>query len=238
MAGVPEELLGVTFVYNTETDAYEASELAGAPDDGVRFLVYAVNPINGMPIEPLIEAGYADLTTTESASAVTVRVELVSAGVTYLDYSVGATGSASAITVAVSGFVSNGDDRVNFDLDNHLTAESMGLDYTLVVPTRGGFRIDFEGDATDGTVTSSIEARGPHGTVMVSGSQNATGGSFDVRVNRELFATLTVTTGEPPVITGADGQALSPAELHALQAMYGLFVEGFDFFEDLLDPLG
>ena len=31
------------------------------PDYGVRFLVYAVNGITGVPVEPLVEVGYADI---------------------------------------------------------------------------------------------------------------------------------------------------------------------------------
>jgi hypothetical protein len=237
-AAILEEHLGVTFTYNTETDTYEASELTGAPDDGVRFIVYAVNAITGVPVEPLVEVGYADITASETASSMAVRVELVSGGVTYLDYSVGANAGANAVTVSVSGFVTNGDDQVNFDLDNHLGAESVTLDYSLIVPTRNGFRIDFEGEAADGTVTSTLEARGPHGTVTITGSQTATTGSFEVEVNGELFATVTTSAGDPPVITGAEGQALTEQELEALGDLIDIFTNGLDFFEDLFDPLG
>jgi hypothetical protein len=237
-AAILDEHLGVTFVYNADTDQYQASDLAGAPVDGVRFMVYAVNGITGMPVEPLVEVGYADVVTTETASSATVRVELVSAGVTYLDYAVGATGSATGATVNVTGFVTNGDDQVNFDLDTHISSESMTLDYNLTVPTRNGFRIDFEGEITDAAVTTTLEARGSHGTVTISGSQSTTSGSYEVRVNGELFATITMSQAEPPVIAGAGGEALTPAELEALQTLFTIFMEGFDFIEDLLDPIG
>jgi hypothetical protein len=240
-AAILEEHLGVTFTYNTETDAYEASELTGAPDDGVRFIVYAVNGITGVPVEPLVEVGYADISVSETTTSMAVRVELVSGGVTYLDYAVGANASSSAVTVSISGFVTNGDDRVNFDLDNHISLEdetlTVTMDYTLIVPTRGGFRIDFEGAANESTITSTLEARGPHGTVTITGSQTATTGSFEVEVNGELFATVTTAAGEPPVITGADGNALTEQELEMLGGLISIFINGFDFFEDLLDPL-
>jgi hypothetical protein len=238
-AAILDEHLGVTFIYNVDTDQYEASDLTGAPVDGARFIVYAVNGITGMPIEPLIEVGYADVVTTETASSATVRIELVSAGVTYLDYTVGASGSTDGVNVTVSGFVTNGDDLVNFDLDTHISfSESTTLDYSLTVPTRNGFRIDFEAEVTDPTVTTTLEARGPHGTVTISGSQTTTSGSWEVRVNGELFATITMAQATAPVIAGADGEALTPAELAALQALFMIFVEGFDFMEDLLDPIG
>jgi hypothetical protein len=236
-AAIPAQYLGVTFVYNADTDQYEASELTGAPANGVRFLVYAVNGITGVPVEPLVQVGYADIVTTETANSATVRITLVSAGVTFLDYSVGATGSSSAITVTVSGFVTNGDDRVNFDLDTQLSSNTVTLDYSLMVPTRGGFRIDFEATANGTTATTALQARGPHGTVTISGTQGTTAGTFDIEVNGELFATVTTSQGGDPVITGADGQPLTQAELEALEALFYVFIEGFDFFEDLLDPI-
>jgi hypothetical protein len=237
-AAILDEHLGVTFVYNADTDQYEASELTGAPANGVRFLVYAVNGITGVQVEPLVEVGYADIVTTETTNSATVRIELVSAGVTYLDYAVAATGSANAIGVAVSGFVTNGDDRVNFDLDTQLGGDALTLDYILTVPTRGGFRIDFEATATGNSATTRLEARGPHGTVTISGTQGSTAGSFDITVNGELFATVTTSEGADPVITGADGQPLTEAELQALEELFHVFIEGFDFFGGLLEPIG
>jgi len=237
-AAIPAEYLGVTFTRDAETHEYGASDLTGAPEDGVRFIVYAVNQISGELMVPLVEVGYADIVTTETASAATVRIEVVSGGVTYLDYAVGATGNTSQITLTISGFVSNGEDRVNFDLDTHLTSTSVSVDYTLTVPTRGGFRIDFEGESTEGGVTSTLEARGPHGTVIISGTQTTTSATFEVEVNGELFATITTSGSEPPVITGADGEPLTEAELRALGEVFAIFLQGFLFFGDLMTPVG
>ena len=239
-AAILDEHLGVTFTRDPETLEYGPSDLPGAPEDGVRFMVYAVDPISGAPITPLVEVGYADIVTTETASAATVRIELVSAGVTYLDYAVGITAATSAGTITVSGFVTNGDDRVNFDLDTHLDLDSseVTVDFTITVPTRGGFRIDFEGEVTETAVTSNLEARGPHGTVAVAGTQNETSGSFEVEVNGELFATITIPQGQQPVIAGADGEPLTNEELEALEAVFAVFAGGFTFMGELLEPLG
>lgn len=236
-AAILDEHLGVTFTRDPETLEYGPSDLPGAPEDGVRFMVYAVDPISGAPILPLVEVGYADIVTTETASAATVRIELVSGGVTYLDYQVAVTAASSAATITVAGYVTNGDDRVNFDLDTHLGSNSVTVDFTITVPTRGGFRIDFEGEVTETAVTSELEARGPHGTVTVTGTQSETLGSYEVEVNGELFATITTTQGQEPVIAGADGEPLTQEELEALGAVFAVFAGGFDFMEDLLDPL-
>lgn len=235
-AVIPEQYLGITFVYDEELDQYVASERTGAPADGVRFAVYSVNPISGAIVEPAVEVGYADIATTETANSATVRVELVSDDVTYLDYAVSMVAGTSA-NLTITGFISNGDDRVNFDLDNIFSASGAEIDYTLTVPTRGNFRIDLNAEGSGSVVQSLVRVSGPHGTVVVEGSQNSTSGSFDVEVNGDPFATVSFTVGEDPVITGADGEALTPQELAAMQAVFAVVLGGFDFFEDLLDPL-
>ena len=239
-AAILDEHLGKTFVRNAETLEYEVSDRTGAPSNGVRFIVYTVNPISGQPVTPLQEVGYADVEVTQTASAASVRIELVSGNVTYLDYTVGATASQTSATVNVSGFVSNGEDRVNFDLDIHVNSDNvLTFDYSLSVPTRGNFRMDLEEtwNSNTGAVTSSLELRGPHGTVTIVGNWADNAGTYNVEVNGEPFATITVTQGSDPVITGADGQALTQEELQALQDIYQVFLGGFDFFEDLLDPI-
>jgi hypothetical protein len=236
-AAIIDEYLGVTFTRDPETLEYEPSDRTGAPSNGVRFIVYAANPISGQPTEPLTEVGYADVEVTETSTSASVRIELVSGEVTYLDYTVGATGTSSSATLTVSGFVSNGEDRVNFDLDTHLSESSIRLDYTISVPTRGNFRMDFEEELTSSTVTSALELRGPHGTVTIEGSRTQTAGSYEVEVNGDPFATIEVSQGSEAVITAADGEPLSEDELETLEAVFVVFLGGFDFFEDLLDPV-
>ena len=239
-AAILEEHLGKTFVRNAETLEYEVSNRTGAPSNGVRFIVYTVNPISGQPVTPLQEVGYADVEVTQTANSASIRIELVSGNVTYLDYTVGATASQTAATINVSGFVSNGEDRVNFDLDVHVNSQDViTFDYTLSVPTRGNFRMDLEEELNLSTsaVASSLELRGPHGTVTIVGNWADNAGTYNVEVNGDPFATITVTQGAEPVITGADGEPLSEEELHALQEIYLVFLGGFGFFEDLWDPI-
>ena len=247
-ASIPAEYLGVTFEYDVNTDTYAASDLSGAPSNGVRFMLYAVNPVTNVPIEPLVELGHVDFTETQTQTSLTVRAVVVSGGVTYLDYTVAAAVGTSAITIGVGGYATNGTDRVNFDLDHTLSdgaGETIDLayDYLLTVPTRGGFRIDLEqsvtgflGDAP--VVTLDLEARGDHGTVRIHGSTTDAAGSFQVDVNGDLFATITVTGEALPTLVGAGGQPLSQAEQDVLWAIWYIFAQGFDFFEDLTDPVG
>jgi hypothetical protein len=73
--------------------------------------------------------------------------------------------------------------------------------------------------------------------VTITGNWAENAGTYSVGVNGEAFATITVAQGSEPVITGADGEPLTEEELHALQEIYLSFLGGFDFFEDLLDPI-
>jgi hypothetical protein len=248
-ASIPANLLGTTFVWDVNVQHYAASDLTGAPADGVRFLLYAVNPVTGIPVEPLVEIGYADVATTQTSSSASVNIVVVSENVTYLDYTARITAnSASSGNIGVSGYVTNGDDRANFDLATDVTftqtTVDLGLDYVLTVPTRGGFRIDLEADvsgameADTGSYTLDLTARGPHGTVNIAGSATAGSGTFQVKVNGDLFATIDVTAGDTAVITGNDGAALTPAEEAALEDVFHMFGAGLDFFLQLLHPSG
>jgi hypothetical protein len=59
-----------------------------------------------------------------------------------------------------------------------------------------------------------------------------------VKVNGSMFATMTVTPGSDPVITGADGATLTAEEQESLNAIFS-FYEGADFvFSGLIVPVG
>jgi hypothetical protein len=229
-AAILEEHLGVTFTRNAETLAYEPSDRTGAPSNGVRFIVYAVDPITGEPTPDLTEVGYVDIEVTETSTAASVRIEVVSGGVRYLDYTVGVNvnDGQTGGSITIEGFVTNGDDRVNFDLDLHFTQQAVTLEYTISVPTRGNFRIDYELQETSSGATLSLELRGPHGTVTVVGSPDTE--IYEVEVNGEEFATIDGSAGGDPVITGADGEALTTEELQALRDVYLVFLAGIFFF--------
>ena len=98
-ARIPQQYLGVTFVWDVATHHYVASDQPGAPANGVRFVLYAVNPVTGLPIEnPLTPIdGYVDLQVTESATSATARVVVVASDVTYLDYGVVLSGTATSV---------------------------------------------------------------------------------------------------------------------------------------------
>src|SRR5574341_1180466 len=144
-AVIPAAALGKTFTYNPDTEAYELSDRTGAPSNGVRFILYAVNPVTHTVTTPLTEVGYADLL-DESAGA-TVQLHLkayitASGNTPLIDYTVSATlqGSPTAptgATVTADGYLSDGTNTVEFDLSQtYSTTSGIQVEYTLAVPEK------------------------------------------------------------------------------------------------------
>jgi hypothetical protein len=248
VAAIPPAALGKTYEYSIAEDRYVESSRAGAPANGVRFLLYAINPVTGRPVSPLNEVGYADVRDLSGGSTRSARVVVVSsAGVTYLDYTVGASANTSATggTINIGGFITDGTTRAEFDLDNTVTATSGGgarldLDYQLDVPSRDvslDFTMVFDGDETP-TAELDLTVSGPNGSVTLKGDFSFDqGGALQVLVNGTLFANITSDPGQELVVTGANGQALTEAETEALYDVFDVFAESFDVFLDLLDPV-
>ena len=66
---IPDNVKGKTFVWNVDTRAYVADATGtGAPANGVRFILYAWDVLNG-PMIPLNRIGYVDIFPTEGAAA-------------------------------------------------------------------------------------------------------------------------------------------------------------------------
>ncbi len=245
LAVIPAQVLGKTFEYSTETDAYVVSERTGAPANGVRFIVYAVNPITRVPVEPLQEAGYADLLDQSTTNTNAVRLQLVSDGVTYVDY--GVSGSATETTglAVVDGFVTNGTTKVNFNLKNSysdVANGTIGFDYSLDAPSHDvalKYVIGITQVSTAAALADiDVKLTGPHGNVGIDGLLTEGVGELTATVNGDDFAVVTLNdNSDVATITKPDGSALTAPEYAALAAIWGAVLKGLDLFEDLLDPL-
>jgi hypothetical protein len=245
-ATLPSEVLGTTFVWDTTSDSYVASDQAGAPPSGVRFQLYAVDPVLLQPVEPLVEVGYVDLVDHGTASTVDLSIKVVEGGVVYLQYQVTATPTANGGVIGISGFATNGTTLANFDLQNSITgidtSPVITFNYHVGVPSR---HVSVDWSATQSNlsdtevgITLTLSITGPNGQVRITGSYTVSGGSFQVKVNGELFATVSIDpeTGTP-VITGAGGGPLTADEEATLQTILGFYQESADVFAGLLSPL-
>ena len=240
-AAIPSEVAGKTFVYNgTE---YVASDRTGAPTNGVRFIIYAVNPVTLQPASPLLEVGYVQLTDLSGTSTQAARVVVVSGDITYLDYTVAATATTEGGRITVAGYVTDGVHRANVSLRSTVT-ETAGLSlvYSVDVPQRDvaiDLTMTTSGlDPETATVGINLGMSGPNGTVSMTGQFTAAGGTIVVRVNGDEFANITSNGASEPVITDADGQPLSDEDEATFQHVFGLTGEAFITFDVMLLPIG
>src|SRR3989449_206645 len=129
----PAVVLGTTYTWNATTFQYEANDPAvvpGAPSNGVRFILYALD-LGGQPIatQPI---GYADLMDESSGNAQTLHILVVGTttdpAVTYLDYTVSAIVGATSASGAVVGFISDGTQRLDFNVAIAQTAANATFD--------------------------------------------------------------------------------------------------------------
>jgi hypothetical protein len=244
VASIPSAVLGTTFVWDLESQTYVASDEVGAPSNGVRFVLYAVNPVTEKPADPLNDVGYVDVTDVGAGATKGTRIQVVSEGVTYLDYTITGTGTQTSGTLAVSGFAFNGTTRANYELHSTVAQSPSGmvltLDLNLSVPSRN-FELTYTAtfanlSPEDLAVTLDFTVSGRNGDVRISGTYDADGGSFSVRVNGEVFATITIGEGEP-IITGADGAELTAAQMAALRTILLFYDGSLSVFDALLEPV-
>ena len=237
--------LGRTYVYDATLRRYVlAPERTGAPAGGVRFILYAVNPVTHEPIVAT-EIGHADLIDEGRTrpTGVGLRLIVVSEGTTYLDYRVAIDGSPNSGTLAVTGFLTDGTTQLDFDIDVSGTAgpggATMNVAFEFGVPARA-FSVVGSADG----VHSSTSELGRVNLVVRSGPTKielaVTGDESTVNatilVNERIFATI---TGDHhnPVVRGAGGRDLRQEEVEALHGILRLVGGVFELFGNLLKPI-
>jgi hypothetical protein len=240
VAAIPAEIAGRTFEYID--GSYVATDRTGAPSNGVRFILYAVDPVTFLPAEPLVETGYVQLTDLSGSLTQAARVIVVSGETTYLDYTVSVSANTTSGQIVVSGFVTDGTNRANISLRSTVTSDAgLTLVYTVDVPQRDvsiSLTMTATGlDQESGTIEISLAMSGPNGTVSMVGSFTQAGGTITVRVNGDHYATITA-SGAEPAITGADGQPLTDQDAEALEGIYQLTGEAFTSFDAMIMPVG
>lgn len=240
---IPNEIRGTTYEWNEATDQYEATARTGAPSNGIRFILYAVNPANGQIVEPVTEVGNVDVIDQSSATTDAVRFLVVSGGTTYFDYGVQFTETATGGTVGVDGFVSNGTTRVNHDITITASSANNGTlngDFELDVPARG-FSLDYTLDAVNAdtqnpTLTYDLTARGENGRIGLTGSGDNNTENATFTVNGDPFAVFTE-SGGTATLTRPDGSPLTTQEAQAAALVYEVLSFGLLVFLALVAPV-
>jgi hypothetical protein len=249
----PSNFLGRTFEWDEGLGRYAMTDRVGAPANGIRFILYAIDPFTERPATPLNEVGLMDLTDEGDAVATRLGIRAETDGVTRLDYLVTASyallgQNVQAIATGV-GFISDGTRRLDFDLAQTVTLDNASG--TMQVDLLYELRMDDEGIRVlvDAGTEIDLSASGIGLDVMMTITDGGNVTVFDaavgqdeslsgtVRHNGETVVLMSGTTSAP-VFTDAGGSLLTNAEVVALTQIFGLFDDVFDFVEEVFEPFG
>lgn len=228
----PATVVGKTFVYNPNTALYEASTRTGAPATGVRFILYAVDPILNTVITPLQEIGYLDFDDQTTALHITAVV----GGVTYLDYAVSSSINQSAsFQLNANGYVTDGSHQVNFTVALSASPSGVTIDYDITAPASGG-AIHLQAAGTSSTdLTTTLTITDGTDTTILKITQSGTALDGTITYNGTVVINIAGTTTQP-TFTSASGASLTNAQLAALRALGDFIGNVFNGFNALLGP--
>ena len=225
---IPPELRGTVYVYNPDTGAYEEDPGQTGPVNGVRFILYAVDPITFEPVLPLNPIGHVDLLDTSTATTDRLRVLVVIGTDTYVDYTLTVSATATAGVVDIVGYVTDGTYRVNFDMRVEFSFDGtdFSIDIVLDAVTRGvrlHLSISETYDADTGELEQIVavyEIRTPRGTVRFSVTITDASISGDIRHNGRVVVTISGTESSVTFTRADDGEPLTPEEVAALEDLF------------------
>lgn len=227
IAKIPIEALGGTYAYDEQLNWYVLqSGVTGAPADGVRFLLYTVDPDLNDVVLPLDEIGYIDIRDLSSGESIDVRHVAVVDGGIQLEFDVTGTLTATTADLVTSGTLSDGTNVATFEFGIQVTESgATTLDIDATVDT---YRLLWEyiregqygvGPGSDRiTLTESTSGAKIEMIIDWSVSYVATAGSV-VEFNDRVVADVTGSGGFPEVIP-RDGSGLEPYEADLLVTGY------------------
>ncbi len=242
---IADNVRGTTFVFDTTLGRYVADPgRTGAPADGIRYILYAVNPVTNQPLVDT-EIGHADIIDLELASpnGISLQFIVVSDSVTHLDYTVTAEGTDESGTIAVFGFITDGTNTLQFTIDvagrSTIVGQTVDVSFELTAVGRDfGFTLVFAGVSQAGAESADITLTVTAGTntILIERSGPETAFTVSITVNGELFATAAIgPTGI--VITGAGDRELTTEERDAFVQMLGLVERSLEALQGLMRPV-
>jgi hypothetical protein len=234
-AKIPEILQGVTFVWDDLEGGYLPSERTGAPANGVRFILYAVNPITGVPEEPFNEIGHLEVTDDSTWPSLDIGMAAVIGGETLIAGVVtGYLGDVGLQWIGVDGYLSDGTGELEYSL---YANEEGQMDYGLVYGnfeafwsmSYGQLGEEIEATFTDGTNTLVFTLGILEGTIT-EGSGITFNGETVAVIEGYIFENEILVT-----ITNAAGDPLTAAELAALEDVFGVMDDLGGFMDGLFE---
>ncbi len=236
----PADLLGKTLVFNPLTEQYEVDPARDgeAPTNGLRLVLYAVDPILHQIIEPMTEIGYLQLTDEDTPAMDAVGILAVISGVTVLDYLASAQVTTTSITFTADGYLTDGTTRVDFLLSVAFdeTAGSITIDYDVDVDVdQAGVHLVMVLTELPETIDVTLTIN--HGANEVVFHMNVTAETFEGSVTHNGDTVIDISgTPDQPIFTDHNGSELTEAQLRALGEIFEAAGEVLDHFDDLLGP--
>ena len=236
----PADLLGKTLVFNPATEQYEVDPARDgeAPSDGLRLVLYAVDPILHLIVEPLTEVGYLQLTDEDTPAMDAVGIVAVINDLTVLDYLASAQVTTTSITFTADGFLTDGTTVVDFLLSVVFdqTAGSITIDYDVDVDAdQAGVHLVMV--FTEATQSVDVTLTINHGSNEVVFHVTLTETSLVGSVTHNGDTVVDISgTPDQPIFTDHDGNQLTEEQLQALGEMFEAAGEVLDHFDDLLGP--
>lgn len=260
---IPAPLLGTTWVWDVTTHAYiqDSSATPAAPANGVRIILYTVDPATGHILEsPLTPVGYVDLVDHSSGNTNSLQVTIfggtpgATGNTTYADYTVTATVTGSPVVTgfnaSASGFVTDGIRSLAFNGTFVATGldtdhPNVTLDSTWDLDNPVIHLVSHETitspDANDATVALDCSVTRGNETVSATGSILAVVSpktvTYDVAiaVNGVPFARFSG-TNNGITVRHADGSALSFDETQAASDLLTLPAQLQSAVQSLFNP--
>ncbi len=256
----PLNFLGGTFVFDAATDAYVLDRtLGGAPPDGVRFVLYTLDPASGLPSLPLFPIGFVDLVDESNATSTRLRVRAfdTSGGgnAPLADYFVdGAFGSVSTgivVNLIAAGFITDRNGRFDFSFDEVLETDDaadltlVSLIHDVVTAEATDMHLEVEGEidnaATYSDLTYQLDIRGTGGRTRVDLRVVDDRQDGEIRHNGQLEV-LVGGTVQQPTFDPAAGGAFTLSEFEALdEILFGIddiLILADDLYTPLADLFG
>lgn len=234
----PETVLGRTFEYDLAASRYRLSDRPVVPElanNGVRFLLYQVDPVRRDLINPLRETGFADLTDESTGAARTLGIRAVIDARPLLDYDASTSTTSTSFTLSVKGFVSDGATVIDFELSQTFSQAGIETRYLLAAPEKDA-NLEFRGSISLGGQTGvklTLRHRGNTTVIEASGTQSAIKGTVTHNGTRVINISG---TSDNPVFTSPSGASVSADQADALKRLFGAIDRLLSAFDDLLVP--
>ncbi len=241
LSAIPAALLGRTLVWNPTTQEYVLSDITGAPANGVRFRLYQIDPVTGLPANPLVYIGYVNVSREGTVSSPVARLAVFSTnGTKLLEYVATVGGTQQVPSFRVDGTAGVGPNSATFSLAVavNLNNSTVTAVWRTAIPSRGLTSRTTLGIGQAGFTINGVMQRGLSKVEVVGTLNFNTGGTVTVKVGNRTFATMTINSeGVPSEFTNAEGAPLTPEQEQVLEAIFAWFNSTWNWYGALLDPV-